>query len=110
MAKDKFGHGIEQKPNWNDLGRDHQLDVVVELGNGILGTIPSNISARLDNTDQPYEMAKSLLEHTNGDIDKAGKLVRKTNKNYTKKSYTENHGTGDYWIYWTNSFPDIYNK
>ena len=27
-----------------------------------------------------------------------------------EKSYTENDGIGDYWIYWTNSFPNIYNK
>ena len=108
MAKDRLGYGTEIKPNWNDLGRDHKLDVQMQLGNAILETLPNNISRRLDNTDQPYEMAKTLLENTDGNIDEAVKLIMKTNKNYMKH-YNENDGVGDYWDYWTNNLPEIYD-
>ena len=110
MAKDQFGYGTEGKPNWNDLGRDNKLDVQMELGNAILETLPASIARQLDNTDQPYEMARTLLENSNGDIDKASKLLMETNQSYMKKGYKETDGVGDYWDYWTNNLPDIYKR
>ena len=108
MAKDRFGYGNEEKPNWNDLGRDHKLDVQMQLGQAILQTLPTSISRKLDNTDQPYEMAKTLLESTNGNIDEAANLIMATNKSYMEKGYKETDGVGDYWDYWTNNLSDIY--
>ena len=52
--------------------------------------------------------AKTLLENTDGNIDEAVKLIMKTNKNYMKH-YNENDGVGDYWDYWTNNLPEIYD-
>tara|TARA_Y100001970_G_C13660218_1_gene567947 strand:- start:226 stop:573 length:348 start_codon:yes stop_codon:yes gene_type:complete len=109
MAKDRFGYGTEIKPNWNDLGRDHKLDVQKQIGDLILQTLPSHISRKLDNTDEPYRMAEVVLNANNGNIDEAVKYAVSLNKDYMEKAYSEKHMVGDYYDFFINSVPKVAN-
>tara|TARA_Y100001970_G_scaffold83891_1_gene105962 strand:- start:338 stop:673 length:336 start_codon:yes stop_codon:yes gene_type:complete len=109
MAKDRFGYGTEIKPNWNDLGRDQKIDVEYQLGQLMLQTLTPKIANSLDNTDQPYIMAKDLLKYKNGNIEEAVKTIKEINNQFMNNAQG-NEAVGDYWDYYTNQLPDIYLK
>jgi len=109
MAKDRFGYGTEQNPNWNDLGFDRKLDVQKQIGQVILRTLPAHISRDLDNTDEPYKMAEVILNANNGNINQAAEYIISLNKDYMQKSYSENHMLGDYYDFFINSVPKVAN-
>ena len=85
MAKDAFGYGTEEKPNWNDLGRDQKLDVQKQIGDYILDSMPEHVLKKLSK-DQHYDIARQLLESEEGNIEKAVKrmedLIKKANEIY----------------------------
>ena len=95
--------------NFNNLGKDNKLDAQMQVGNIILESLSPNISRKLDNTDQPYEMAKDLIMYSGGDIQKAAELAMQINKSFSEIQ-TEDMAVGDYWDYWTNELPEIYKK
>ena len=79
MAKDRFGYGREEKPNWNDLGRDHKLDVIKQIGQYMLQEIPKNSKEYkflTSDKNKVYDIAQSMIDGVDGDIDKAGIKVK----------------------------------
>ena len=99
----------KQKVNWNNLSSDQKINVEYQLGQLMLQTLTPKIANSLDNTDQPYIMAKDLLKHKNGDIEEAVKTIKKINSQFINNAQG-NEAVGDYWDYYTNQLPDIYLK
>jgi hypothetical protein len=92
---DKYGFKTEKQDPWK------------MVMNNLLDTTPAHIAHKLD--DLAGDITDDLLKYTNGDAGIAMEITKEINSKFIKDSQG-NEQAGDWWTYWSESLPAIYNS